>query len=761
MLLDALASFLLSYLLHSTVLLALALAAERMGLLRRLAPGLAETVWRWALFGALLTAGLQPLLARAPLNFGVSAPAHSAAPAALPSVTRAPQASPAPEAVAPAAQAVEVLPASPLMPMLNRMAGPLAVVWLAIGGSGFALLLAQRVLLARVVARMPFSEDASLQRFCETICRREGIQPPRIRISSRWTSPLVTPGGEVCLPLWAQALSPAQREAVLAHELAHLRRRDPAWRFAGHALARLAWLQPLNRLALQRLDTLAELACDDWAARTTGNGHALAESLYLCAQQHREARGRRGAPALAAAMSGRHSPLLKRMRSLMEEKPMEPGSTTRSDTRSARWAIAGGILLAAIALPAVVIRGVHAEDASILPDLGSRIATSLHINVGDLSVTRIETDALGGRLKINLHGKPQFTAAEDDVQSLQGSLEIEDKRGGNDRHLLIRSDGGKTLERVFQRNGQAVATMDAEDRRWLSEVIALLVDSTITPQQRVARLMKHGGMDAVFAYVEHSHNDYANRTTLEALFETGPLPAAAIERALLLTAKLNGDFERRSTLQTLATTQALSDAQQQAFLQVAATLDGAFERREALLSLTPKLSSAPAVLQAWVAAVQTMHGDFEARGALNGLMDLGQVTPARVDAALQAAASIDGDFEHRNALQSIAAHMDAAHPAQFQAYAESAARIGGAFERREALVTLLDLQGLDKPAYLSILKAAEGLDSGFELANVLQAVAEHMPADAELIARYRQLARGLGDFERGRAERALDRFNAS
>jgi hypothetical protein len=35
-----------------------------------------------------------------------------------------------------------------------------------------------------------------------------------------------------------------------------------------------------------------------------------------------------------------------------------------------------------------------------------------------------------------------------------------------------------------------------------------------------------------------------------------------------------------------------------------------------------------------------------------------------------------------------------------------------------------------------------------------------MPADAELIARYRRIARDLGSYERGQAEEALDRFEA-
>jgi hypothetical protein len=36
-----------------------------------------------------------------------------------------------------------------------------------------------------------------------------------------------------------------------------------------------------------------------------------------------------------------------------------------------------------------------------------------------------------------------------------------------------------------------------------------------------------------------------------------------------------------------------------------------------------------------------------------------------------------------------------------------------------------------------------------------------MPNDAALIERYRAAARELGDFERGQAEKALDRFYAA
>lgn len=63
-------------------------------------------------------------------------------------------------------------------------------------------------------------------------------------------------------------------------------------------------------------------------------------------------------------------------------------------------------------------------------------------------------------------------------------------------------------------------------------------------------------------------------------------------------------------------------------------------------------------------------------------------------------------------------------------------------------------------APLAALNAADGMGKGFELVTILQAVAQRWPAEPALLARYRQLARGLGEFGRGQLEKALDHLNA-
>ncbi len=72
----------------------------------------------------------------------------------------------------------------------------------------------------------------------------------------------------ILLPDSADTWTPARRRAVLAHEAAHIRRRDPAILLAAHIATAVYWFHPLCWLAMARLRAESERACDDAALRT-------------------------------------------------------------------------------------------------------------------------------------------------------------------------------------------------------------------------------------------------------------------------------------------------------------------------------------------------------------------------------------------------------------------------------------------------------------------------------------------------------------
>ena len=120
--------------------------------------------------------------------------------------------------------------------------------------------------------------------------------------------PCATPlceSGRVAVPLTAGVISPriilpaAWREwpeiklkAILAHESAHVRRRDPLIGLLAHLNRSLFWFHPLAWWLERKLAATAELACDDAAVRAIGETRRYAEVLLDMAEAVRRHGGR-------------------------------------------------------------------------------------------------------------------------------------------------------------------------------------------------------------------------------------------------------------------------------------------------------------------------------------------------------------------------------------------------------------------------------------------------------------------------------------
>lgn len=99
-------------------------------------------------------------------------------------------------------------------------------------------------------------------------------------------SPVAIGLSEICIPRQVDLhLRPDETRAVLAHELAHLKRLDPVWLIVSEMVETLFFFQPLNRLAREYAETEAEYACDLRAVEWTGDRAALARSLANVARR--------------------------------------------------------------------------------------------------------------------------------------------------------------------------------------------------------------------------------------------------------------------------------------------------------------------------------------------------------------------------------------------------------------------------------------------------------------------------------------------
>ncbi|MBZ5711040.1 M56 family metallopeptidase [Nannocystis pusilla] len=187
----------------------------------------------------------------------------------------------------------------------------------------------------------------------------------RLTMSERVGSPIALASREIVVPARVHALAPRQQEAMLAHELAHVLRRDPAWQVLASVLEAVLFFQPLNRVARRGMQEAAEELCDDWAVRHTGSGLHLARCLT-------EVAGWPGRSDMshdfASPMAGKSSLLVRRVQRLLDAETRERGRWAR------RWrGLLGAALLAMVGLgaPGLSLSVARADDPEppVAPEL--------------------------------------------------------------------------------------------------------------------------------------------------------------------------------------------------------------------------------------------------------------------------------------------------------------------------------------------------------------------------------------------------------
>jgi len=327
---DGLLAYLATYTVHSTLLLGAVWAA--LALARRTTPRTAQRLWRAALFGPLLSAalptlgGFEPLLgahvsgftaARAPVivaSLADGAERRHWAPAVLPE--RVP---------ARAAASAAAVPAGPLDSV------PVGVLAFGLWAAGALVRLTRlaraRGELLRCLAPRRSAAIGPAARALAAVAKGCG-PPPRLSTSIRVSVPIAFGvwRPEICLPSRAvDELASAELEAVLAHELGHLKGRDPLWLALANTVGVLCWFQPLAAFARRQLRHLSELEADRFAAINTGAPLPLAQALVRVAGWRRPG----ATPLVAHAMASAGVDLGERVERLIDGRAEAPNAPAR------------------------------------------------------------------------------------------------------------------------------------------------------------------------------------------------------------------------------------------------------------------------------------------------------------------------------------------------------------------------------------------------------------------------------------------------
>ena len=245
----------------------------------------------------------------------------------------------------PEASAIETQPALPDEPAgaarLLHLSALIPAAWL----TGFVLVfcwyLIGQVRAWRMFRRARLQSPSWSALLEEMHLRLEMRRYARIRYSDEVNVPLTwgVARDVILVPAHADSWTSTQRESVLLHELAHVRRRDCLLQMVTQFTCALYWFHPLVWYAASRLRIERERACDDTVLTAGGDPHDYAAHLVRLAREARRL------PSGAIAMA-RTSQLEGRLLSILDQH-IDRRST--SESALLRLTIAALLLVAPLA----------------------------------------------------------------------------------------------------------------------------------------------------------------------------------------------------------------------------------------------------------------------------------------------------------------------------------------------------------------------------------------------------------------------------
>ncbi|OHB62869.1 MAG: hypothetical protein A2Y77_00165 [Planctomycetes bacterium RBG_13_62_9] len=272
---------------------------------------------------------------------------------------------------------------SSVVPFLSRAKPYLVTLWLLGSGVVFVCSMARVFRFGRLLAAESDVTPPELHAEAERIARRLGLaNTPTIRTVTAHLSPMVWwTGGHVQVVMPRALL--AQMDAqdwrwILAHELAHVRRRDYLVRWVEWLACVGFWWNPVVWWAQRNLRALEEICCDDLVISSLNpRPKSYADSLFAAVQFL--ARPAVRAPAVASEIN-RGGYLERRFRMIVSSK---------SNRSSSRWSRRCVLVCALAVLPLGMVSAQNYEA------VGKR----LKMSVMNGEITQPQADAMMAALK--------------------------------------------------------------------------------------------------------------------------------------------------------------------------------------------------------------------------------------------------------------------------------------------------------------------------------------------------------------------------
>jgi beta-lactamase regulating signal transducer with metallopeptidase domain len=668
---------------------------------------------------------------------------------------------------------------------LDRFVQGVTIAWLA----GVLLLLARMIggwwHVRRLHRHALATPSSRWQTTCRRIAYRLGLPAAAHVVESAlvdvptvvgWLRPAIV------LPIAAlAALTPAQVEAILAHELAHIRRHDYLVNLLQTVAETLLFYHPAVWWMSKRIRAEREHCCDEVAVSLCGDAVGYAKALAAL-----EAWRSRPAQLAVAATGGS---LLDRVRRILRVPIAD-------EPRSPSWAVTLALTVMFTAGAGVVQHlpwpSSHADasteidGAQLTAHLASaasplaRAAASGQVAIDEQRFLpppqppqppeppeppqppeppdSFDADAVPSVPAVPplapmpplppvppLPLMPEVDAvppapltppappvppAPPAPQSEHSHISI---TNGDSQTRMSWSDGSTRLE--INLNGNVTFTDDLTDVRTLSDGGRLTIREWSGLIPRTFEIRSSGGQLTRTYYVagvERPWNDEARQRLAEqitVLVRRSGIGAESRVRSIFERKGvsgvldeielLGGDYARRRYFVALVETAPLdASSVLPVLLRVGSTMKSDYERSEVLRRIAAKVPLDQRAAQSYANVLSRTSSDYERRRALNALLAIRPPVPGVADIVLRSAADMRSDYERSELLRTALATGPIE---QADTLFAAVGRMSSAYEKKRVLTGVIARGSLSTEMRKGVLTAAAGMQSDYERAEVLTA----------------------------------------
>ena len=424
----------------------------------------------------------------------------------------------------------------------------------------------------------------------------------------------------IILPVAAVAqLSPGQVEAVLAHELAHVRRHDYLVNLLQGVAEAVLFFHPAIWWLSGRLREEREHCCDDLAIEICGDRDNYATALA-------ELENRRTA-ATVLGLAATDGPLLNRLRRILQiSGPVR--------IQPPNWTLT----LALAAIFCVVVGG---------PQRSPGLLAQATVGVADMVTPAFRA---GWRSTTNggsftSKGKVVFADDLREVQSISdgGSVTVQTRGLLSSRRVEMRASNGSVDRKYYINDSERPWT--EESRAWFAEELPFLVRrSGVSANGRVRQIAEAKGVDGVLGEIRLLYTDSVRGRYFRALFETTLLNRAEATAAFTLAADLiNSSLELGRVLDAAL---AAGLEGNEGFFPAVSAISSSAEKGRLLADVLKKATLTPVKQVSFLASAATIESNAGCAAVLDAFATRYQVAEGPVrNAFLAALETVDSNFE--------------------------------------------------------------------------------------------------------------------